>query len=240
MNRIGNVVRLHFTNKWTMVATPAVIMGIIFLVNLAIWAIINRAAGDNADEAISGTQFSGAASFIFIYMLVVAVQAINTTFPFALGYGVTRRDFYLGSSLVFVLLSAGWSIALAVLSYIEEATNGWGLGGHIFTSVLFGSEGVGARLFVFFAGFLFFFFLGAAVATIYMRWRMNGMIVFWTLSAMLLVGLVALATFTESWPLVGAWFVANGVIGVVAWSLVITTIAGVTGFFVLRRATPKN
>ena len=50
---------------------------------------------------------------------------------------------------------------------------------------------------------------------------------------------VAEATFTDSWPSVGAWLVQNGAVGVAAWSIVPTLLAAVTGFFILRRATPK-
>ncbi|WP_227497236.1 hypothetical protein [Planctomonas psychrotolerans] len=240
MSRVWNVVRLHLTNTWAMLVTPGIILGVIFLANLAIWVIITRAAGADAPEAIEGTQYSGAALFIFVYMMVVAVQAITVTFPFALGYSVTRRDYYLGTSLLFVLLALAWSIVLAALSLLEEATNGWGLGGHMFTSIYFGNGEVAPRLWIPFAGLLFFFFIGAAVATIYMRWRMNGMIVFWVVSLILVVGLAALVTYTDSWPAVGNWFSTNGVVGVASWSLVPTAVAAVTGFFVLRRATPKN
>jgi hypothetical protein len=240
MSRVWNVVRLHLTNTWVVLVTPAIILGIIFMVNFAVWMIINRAAGADAPEAIEGTQYSGAALFIFVYMMVVAVQAITVTFPFALGYGVTRRDYYLGTSLLFVLLALVWSVILAALALIEDATNGWGLGGHMFTSIFLGSGGVLPRLWIPFVGLLFFFFIGAAVATIYMRWRMNGMIVFWTAAVFGVVGLVAIATYTNSWPAVGDWFAENGVVGVVTWSLVPTAIAAVTGFFVLRRATAKN
>lgn len=239
-NRIWNVVRLHLTNTWVIVQTPAIILALIFAVNYAIWAVLDVSISMDSGEAVDGTQWSGAATFIFVYMSVVAAQAITVTFPFALGYSVTRREYYLGTSLLFVLVSAGYAVGMAILAAIEEATGGWGLGGHMFTAIYFGTEGGLARLFVFFSLFLFFFFAGAAIATVYMRWRMYGMIAFWAALGVLLIGLVALFTYTDTWSAVGEWFATNGASGVAAWLLLPTAVAAVTGFLVLRRATPKN
>ena len=241
-NRILAVFRLHFVNPHTVVIIPWLIMLFIFLVNYAIWWLIDANVQDAADrsDAQQGLGWSGASFYIFVYLMVVAIQAINFTFPFAQGYGVTRRDFYLGTSLAFVALAAGYAVALTVLSYIEEATDGWGLGGQMFTAVYFGTGEWYTRLATFFLILAFFFFVGAAIAAVYVRWRTNGMLIFFGLLTVLLVGLAALATFTQSWPAVGEWLVENGANGVILWSLVPTVLAGVTGYFVLRRATPRD
>jgi hypothetical protein len=240
--RILNVVRLHLVNKMTTIYVPWMIMAFIFLVNYAIWWILlaNLDPADMAD-ASEGIQFSGASAYIFVYMLVVAVQAINLTFPFAQGYSVTRRDFYLGSALTFMILSAGYSIVMTLLGLIECATNGWGIGGSMFATVYFGSgDNVLESFYITFLLFLFFFFVGTATATVYVRWRANGMLVFFACLVLVILGLVALATFTGSWPAVGAWFVASGAVGVVTWMLVPTALAALVGFLILRRATPRN
>lgn len=240
--RILNVVRLHLVNKMTTVYVPWMIMAFIFLVNYTIWWILAASLG-SADlaDARDGIQFSGASGYIFVYMLIVAVQAINLTFPFAQGYSVTRRDFYLGSALTFVGLSAMYAIVITVLGVIERATNGWGLGGTMFSPVYFGGgENPLQSFYVTFLAFLFFFFIGAATATVYVRWKANGMLVFFACLVLLLLGLAALTTFTGSWPAVGAWFVASGVVGVASWTLVPTALAAIVGFLILRRATPRN
>ncbi len=239
--RIWRVVRLILVNKWTTIWLPPIIMGFIWLVNWLIWLIIYTAtAPADRAHAMEGTQWSGGAFYIFVYMLVVGIQTIALTFPFALGYSVTRRDFSLGAALTFVILSAGYAIGFTVLSLIEEATNGWGLGGHLFTSVYFGGGGPLARLFIVFVGMLFFFFVGAASAAVFLRARVNGILVAIAIVVLLLVGAVALITFTGSWPAVGSWFVASGPLGVTAWMLVPTAIAALVGFLSLARATPKS
>jgi hypothetical protein len=241
MNRIWNAARLNLVNRWTIFWIPLMILGFIWLVNLIIWWIISSSVtGSDRRDALDGTQWSGASFYIFVYMLVIAVQSMNMTFAYALGLSVTRREFYLGSALAFVLLSVSYGAILTALSYLEEWTNGWGVGGHMFTSLYFGSGAVWQRLFVFTAAMLFFAFIGAVSGTIFMRWRTNGLLVAAAVSVLLLVGAVALVTTTQSWPLVGEWFVASGPHGVVAWTLVPTALAALAGYFILSRATPKG
>jgi hypothetical protein len=242
MNRIVAVTRLHFVNVWTILIVPAIILALVLLVNIAVWWIILSAidSPESQDNARAGFSYSGVVFYVFVYMMVVAVQAFNLTFPFALGYGVTRRDFYLGSALAFVLLSLMWAVALTVLSFIEQATNGWGLGGAMFSAIYFGDGAWWQRLFLFFAAFLFFFFVGAGVATLYVRWKANGLLAFFVLLAVGIVAALALIIRTDSWPAVGDWFVTNGTYGVATWALLPAALAALAGYFVLRRATPTN
>jgi len=243
ISRITRIVKLNLTNPWTTIIMPWIIILAIFALSWGIWLIvftnIDPADMENASE---GMQWSGASTWIFVYMMVIAVQAMNLTFPLALGYGVTRRDFYLGSSLTFVLLSVMYAVGLTILAGLEEATNGWGVGGRMFTATYFGGPQLEwwTRLPIFFFILLFFFFVGAAVATVYVRWKANGLVAFFIILGLLLVGAVALLTYTGTWGLVGEFFVTNQALGVAAWLLVPTALAGIAGFFVLRRATPRS
>ena len=103
--RIAAVVKLHFTNPWNAIYLPWLIMGAIIVLNVLIWWLIFSAAESPAaqNEIREGMQYSGAATYFFVYMLVVAVQSVNSYFPVALSYGATRRNYYLGASASFVL-----------------------------------------------------------------------------------------------------------------------------------------
>ncbi|AMB57910.1 hypothetical protein [Microterricola viridarii] len=234
MTRIWNVVRMHLVNRWTYVVLPWIILGTAFTITIAIWMIL-RSVGVPSDGLASG-----AVTSIIIYLMVAAIMSINLSFPFALGFSVTRREFYLGTALTFTLISAANAVALSVLAAIEQASDGWWLGGMLFTAAWNGGGSPLEHFFVYFAIQLLFFFLGAAIATIYMRWRINGMVVFWIVGGAALVGLFALVAYTNSWAAIGAWAAANGMVGIAAWSLLLTAVAGVAGYAVLRRATPKN
>jgi hypothetical protein len=242
LRRIVAVTRLHFVNKVAILYTPLIVLGTIFLLNYAIWWIVVTAGHlvIPQDRSDSHLGYSGAVSYIFIYALVIAVQAISRTFPFSLGFGVTRRDFYLGTALAFVVLSVIMSTVLTIMSSIELATNGWGLQGYMFSPLYFTNTSWILRFLMYFFVFLFCIFIGSGAATMYVRWRAIGITAFFIILGILVVGGVALITFDGLWGPVGNWFASSGAFGVAAWTLVPTAVAGIAGFFILRRATPKG
>lgn len=234
------VARLIVANPWTTLITPWAILLGIFALNYAIWAILFRSIPPEAAEsAREGIQFSGGTLFVFVYMLVVAVSATTQTFSLSLGWGATRRDFSIGSGLVWVALSLLYAAGMTLLGLLEEVTGGWGLGGTFFTGVYFGDGPWWSRFPIIVAFLLFFFALGSATAAAYVRWRQNGMYVFFALLALFLVGSAAALTLTGSWPAVGQAILALGVGGLAAWSLVPTVVMWVLGWLILRRATPQ-
>ncbi|MFT2817742.1 hypothetical protein [Leifsonia sp. A12D58] len=240
--RIWNVARLHLVDLRTYVGIPWIIVGTAFVITLIISVIITYSTGSdpNSPTALVGQRYSWAVLAPQWYLIVVAVQAIGMTFPFALGFSVTRRDFYLGTSLLFVMISAFNAVAFMLLTQIEKLTNGWGIGAHMFNALWFGVDGWWVDLLTFFSMQMFIFFLGASVATIYMRWRMPGMLVFWVSLAVLILGAAALITFTSSWTAVIAWFTAQGIAGFFSWLFIPTLFAATCGYLTLRKATPKN
>lgn len=235
-----NVMRLHLVNRSQIIVTPWLIMSFIFAVSLAIGWMFRSANDSSAVDGTSFTmEFNGAVFYFMIYMLVLAVMAISQVFPFAQSYSVTRRDFYLGTVLTFFSLSVFYSIVITVLGWIEDSTNGWGLNVSVFNPGFFGSN-YAERLYITTALFLFFFMTGMATASVYVRWKANGMYVFFGALALLLLGLSWLATATDSWVAVGDWLVSMGLLGLVTWSLALSTIALVVGYLILRKATPKG
>jgi hypothetical protein len=238
--RITRVVKLHFANPWPILITPLMILGFIFVVNLLVWWIIRTAAGpEDAADAIDGFQYSGSTGFLFVYMMVVAIMAMSQTFAFALGFGATRRDYYLGTALAFVTLTAFYTALIGVLGAIERATDGWGLGGRMFTPVYFGDEWY-VQIFAVAVLLLFFFFVGSISGAIYVRYKSFGVTLFWCIVAVAVVGTAALLTLVGGWESFGKFFAEAGFVGGYATSLVPTVIAAVAGFFVLRRATPRS
>lgn len=242
--RLWNVVRLHLANPFTILVTPLMVLGIIFLANWVIWFLVRSAAPTDPEsvaDVSQGLQYSGASMWTFVYMMVVAIMAMNLTFSFALGFGSTRRDFSLGSAATFVGLSAGWALLYTALAIVERATNGWGLGGAMFNAFYFGvDEPWGVRLFNTFVAFLFFFMIGSVFGAIYVRYRSRGLILFFLVLSVVLIGLVALATLTSSWGAFADFFVGIGWFGGYALSLPISLVAGVAAHLVLRRATPRS
>ncbi|UYN84711.1 MAG: hypothetical protein KIT89_05990 [Microcella sp.] len=235
--RVRAVVRLLLGNPWTAIYTPLLILTFIVLVNAAIWGIIRA---NIPPEGESASNVNGGALFLFVYMLVVAVQSVNQTFHLALGYGSTRRDFMLGFGVFAVMLSIGYAALLATLSAIETATGGWGIRLNFFETATAGLDTWGEAVLLGTLAFLLFFGIGAATASVYVRWKASGMYVFWAGLVVLVLGGAVLITWLQAWQQVGAFFVAAGIIGSAAWSLIITALCALAAWLILRRATPSQ
>jgi hypothetical protein len=240
--RAWRIVRLLTANPWTTIGLPLIILGIIFGATWTIWwLIMTSVSGTDAADAADGIRYNGAAAWIFVYMLVVAVQAVNLAFPLALGYGSTRRAFTVGSGVTFLLLSAGYAAALTFAAWIEELTGGWGLRGTFFRTFIFASDdGWAAQWWIYFCWFAFFFFTGMIFAAVFVRWKAFGLTTALLALGVLLLGALAIVTLTDSWPAVGEALVALGTLGIATVLLVPAVLAAGVGHLLLRRATPRG
>jgi hypothetical protein len=248
-SRVLAVTRLHFVNRFGVFVLPNLIMLLVLAVNVLIWlALYVAASGDKARANISESlQYSGAGFYIFVYMMVFAVQSIAITFPFAQGYGVTRRNYWAGTAVSYLVLSVAYAAALTVLGGIEELTGGWGFGGHMFTAVYYGDGPWYARFIVFLGLMLLAFFTGSMFASVYLRWRATGLVTAFLLLGVLGAGATALviATNAESW-IFDVTFTTTVTARAtthafrVVWLVAFAALCAAVGFLVLRRTTPKN
>lgn len=239
--RAWRVARLLTANPWTTIGLPLVILSIIFGATWTIWwLIMSSVSGTDAADASAGIQFNGASSWIFVYMLVVAVQAVNLAFPLALGYGSTRRAFTMGASLTFLLLSAGYALIMTLAAWIEELTGGWGLGGAFFRTFYFASQdGWFVQWWIFFCWFVFFFFSGLIFAAVFVRWKAFGLTTSLVTLGLLALATIVVLTLSDSWPAVGDSLARLGTLGVASVMLVLAVLAASIGHLLLRRATPR-
>lgn len=67
--------------------------------------MIVHLAGVDASDMAEGMRYSWAVVSPQWYLVVAGVQAIAFTFSFALGFSSTRRDYWLGLSVTFVMES---------------------------------------------------------------------------------------------------------------------------------------
>jgi hypothetical protein len=233
--RVRAMVRLHLANPMTPIYMPLMILSFIFVANYAIWQLV--ASAGNGDAV--GNMNNGGVGFVVIYMMVIAVQTMNSTFPFAMGYGVTRRDFYLGSAAFFVLLAVGYAALLAVLGVVERATDGWGMGAQFFAPLFVGDIGGHGWFYLHLTLLLFFFFLGASTAGVYVRWRANGMYVFFGSLVVAVIATIWLIIQTDSGDAIVDFVTDAGLFGMLTWSLVVSAALSLVGYRLIRRATPR-
>ncbi len=245
---VWRIVRLHAVNPTVFFGVPWIILGGAWAITMLISLIVSAGTGvsivmgpgaGGAPEDIDGMRYSWAVLSPQWYLVVVGVQAIGLTFSFALGFGATRRDFWLGTSLMFVLVSIMYAAAIATLVQVEIATNGWGLGAHMFDALWYGQTNWFVDFYTTFALQLLVLFIGASVTTVYMRWRMRGMIVLMSTTAAIVIATVAVITWSNSWPAVFTWLGGLGIVGAFTVVLGFAALFGVLGYIVIRRATPR-
>ncbi len=228
MNRAVTVARMQLINKWTYLGVPAIIIGIAF----AITWVLSWLFSDG------GMVYSGAGQAVMWYFLVLGVQSLTLTFPFSQGMSVSRRNFYVGTLGLFAVVALVISGLYVVLAFIEQATNGWGVNGRMF-ALPWIADGPWYEPFTFyFIAMVLLFMIGFWTATVYKRWQVMGMVVTWVSVAAVLLGLVALATWTDSWPAVGLWFASQTPMAVSAWAALGCVVLAGGSYLTLRKAVP--
>src|SRR3954451_20964836 len=113
---------MYSRDKWAWFLIPNIILFSVFLLNFIVSLIIS------SDEKI----YTGGVSYIFFYMLVMGIMVVVQTFPYAIGMSIRRTDYFLGTVVMAVAVNILFGIMLVVLSFIENATNGWGDRVHFF------------------------------------------------------------------------------------------------------------
>lgn len=231
--RLSTIVLLQLTNPMTLIGWPLIILTIIFLANVGFVAVLTSATEGRAEVLVNG-----GVGFIWVYTLVMAVQSVNQTFPLALGFGATRRDYLIGTGILFAGLSVGYALLISTLAMVERAVDYWGIKLGFFDS--FPGWPWHEILLAHVLTLLLAASIGAATAAVYVRWRATGMYVFWAGLVALLIGTGLLIGTLNAWEAVGQFFATAGVLGTLLWSLVITGLSALAAYAILRRATPTN
>lgn len=127
MNRVLRVTRLHLNKPQAMFGVPAQIVVVVLLVTMLIAFILQRAGLDPASEGyVDGARWNqGMIWSLPGFLIYYGVQAVATTYPFALALGATRRAYVFGTAIANVILSLYVAALMVLLLGIELATNHW-------------------------------------------------------------------------------------------------------------------
>lgn len=231
MNRALTVARLQFVAWRVVLGWPWGILALSFLINLALFSAMR----ENDDfEPVTGGLLS-----IYIVMFIASISAITQDFPFAIGLGLSRRSFYLGNVLQFAAQAVVYAAVLYLLAVVEEATDGWGANLRFFGLPFLLVENPVLRFLGFAIPFLLLGFIGIAIALVFKRWRVNGLLTLSTVALGGIGGLAVLATWRGWWSAIGGWFVdqPNWAL-LVGWPALVTVLLAAVSYLVIRRATP--
>ncbi|WP_028608409.1 hypothetical protein [Paenibacillus harenae] len=225
MNRVSSVVKMHSRDKWSWFIVPWLVMLSSFVINFIISYFV--------DEPL----ITGGLSSIFIYMFVAGIITLAQTFPFALGMSVSRTDYFLGTSSMVLLTSAGSSLLLLLIGLTEGWTNDWG-SGLVFFQLPYLSEGPLVNQFtVYLIIFLFMHYSGILIGVVHKRTGKNGMFLISgiLLAAFTLLGF--LADYLNWYPAIFDWIVKQSAMDYALWMLPFIVIFAAASYLLLRRAT---
>src|SRR5579863_5049749 len=113
MNRVTNVMVMHVRDRVSWFVIPWIVLGVSFAICLCLALFMVLLGGGTTPF------YTGALAVFYFVMLIEAISAIIGTFPFAVGFGTRRRDYFLGTLAMAVAVSAAWAILLGLLSLIE-------------------------------------------------------------------------------------------------------------------------
>lgn len=197
--RIRNVIQLHTVNRMQAFGWPLLIMLASLAIVLVIGGIVVNVATSQGAESLAdarqgmnnGMMFNGAIFAILGPLIGFGFTAMGQYFPLALGLGLTRREFALGTALVFAGNAAFYAVIITIGKVIEVATGGYGLGVRFFDVVYTGVGEWWQTLVQTFILILAAALIGAAITTAFHRWGQPFLWIFWIGLAVVVVGIVA-------------------------------------------------
>lgn len=233
MNRIVSAARLQAANPVVSLGVPWMVVSISFAINLAIWGLADL---DSNPDASSNT---GGLASLYITVVVVCAQMVTQVFPFAMALSLSRHTYHLGTALAALAQSLVFAVVLTILTAVEDATNGWGVGLDFWAP---GAIDVGNPLLqvvVFAVPLLAAAFLGVGIGVVFKRWGAMGLYTL-TIATLLVVGTAVVAiTWREAWGDTWAWLTDRSVESMtIALPLALAVVLAAVTYRGLRRTVP--
>ncbi|GIP27718.1 hypothetical protein J23TS9_28480 [Paenibacillus sp. J23TS9] len=226
MNRTTGVLKMHWRDKWVWIYVPWVVLLFSFAINVIIGILMN------GQEHIN----SGGIASIYVYMFIAILIVQAQTFPFSLGMSIRRMDYFIGTSLMCILVSAGSSAILFLLSVVEDLSDGWGVNLGYFYMPFMSDLSPIARFGIYFVVMMQMFFLGFAISSIHRRFGKNGLYVFFTVLLLLSsIGSFAM-TYYERWMDLFIW-ISHHYMELFVWMIPLIAVYALLSYSMLRRST---
>jgi hypothetical protein len=229
MTPVIKAARYHLAQWFNYLLLPWMILAFAFIADVVILKL--TPAGHVPNRWVGGL---GA---IYTVIFICGLVSVARSLPYGLALGLSRRSYFLGTSLLAVILGVGNGLAITGLQAIERATGGWGM--HMaFFRVPYILEGSWyLTLLTSTVALTLLFAWGMWFGLVFRRWNVVGVVTFGAAQVtVVLIGAV-LATWTDAWSSIGSFFhtlSAAGLSGVLVLVLV-ALLAG--GFATMRRVT---
>jgi len=231
MDRVLQAARLHLVHPLMTLGIPWLVVGISFAINVAVWHLTPAGEDDGG--------FTGGVLALYITVLIMFVQSVTQLLPFAMGISISRRTFYLGTALVVVVQSLLYGLALATLSVIENATDGWGAGMNFWAPGPFGVDNFFLQILASGVPLMAFAFVGVGTGIVQKRWGQAGTWGLIIVSMAFFGGLAILISWLGAWGDLASWFSDQSVLTLtVGLPAVVALFAALVSYPGIRRVVP--
>lgn len=230
MNTIRTVIKMYTRGNATWFFWPWIVLVLQFLVALIVIWIILLFAGGRAPF------YPGGLLTICVIMLIGGILNLTDTFPFALGFGVRRTDYVLGTTVMALAICALTAVLWLLSSLVENVTGGWKIDLHYFHLPYFNDGSLIEQFWVYFVILANMYFLGFAIGSLSQRFGRIGIVIF-VLTTLLLLSLFSLAlTYVRWWGAFFAWFGQFTAYELALGLLPLTAFYLLASYLLLRRA----
>jgi len=226
---IGRVARLHLVDRFGYTWLVWGILALTFVLNMAIWAVIPTPPEEGF--------YTGALMTIYVFMVVIGVQAATKFLPFAMTLGVSRRTYFIGTVVLVVGLCLLYAGILTALWWIEGLTNGWGINGHFFR-VPWILDGPWYQVWLTsFALLALSFLAGLWTGLVFRRFGLVGTVVFLAGFAVAAVVAAMAVTWRQAWPQVWRFLVDLNILDASLFAGLLAVLVSLGGYLTIRRIT---
>lgn len=229
MNAVRTVVKMHTRGKLIWLFGPWMVLMIQFLGTLIVVLIILLFGGKTPF-------YPGGLIAICAIMFYAGIVTLNDTFPFALGFGVRRTDYVLGTTAMAVEVSAVTAVLWLLCSLLESMTGGWGVELHYFHLPYFNDGSLIEQFWVYFVVLANMYFLGFVIGSIYRRFGGAGTLIFFLIVFLLISIFWLVWTYLRWWGAFFHWFSQFTAFELAFLLLPLTAFYLLVSYLLLRRA----
>ena len=191
MNTLVNVGRYHLVDRLTWLALPWGIMAFSFLVNIGIALSV---------PASPHGIYTGGLVSLYVFLLICGALSMTRSLPFGLMMGISRRTYYLGTTLLVLALGVVYGLGADAAAGSWSAPRTGGVSRLHFFRVPWIMDGPWYQTWLTsFVLLVVFFLYGMWYGLVFRRWSVPGLVAF--VAAQILVALLAVVAVstTHSW-----------------------------------------
>ncbi len=234
---IGAVTGQYLAEKQYSLFIPIYILVLYWTISVIIVLFMGIKAGlplPTVMQESNATYNTGAIMSLPYFLIVVGALCVNRQFGAALAFGSTRRDFWLGTMMGFIITSSIIGVFTMLGLAAEQWTNHWWFGVYAFDVAVLGSGNYGIAWCTMFILSLVSLLIGATYGTVFRSFGAKTLTVAIVVTSVVTLGIFAIFIWQST--AIIAFFAPWGYWTISAVLAAICIVMSVVGYFVNQRA----